>query len=59
MVPMNYLQNRNRITDKENKFIITKVDSGGGINWKIWIDIYIILYAEELMLLNCGVGEDS
>ena len=38
---MKYLQNRNRITDKENKFIITKVDSGGGINWKIWIDIYI------------------
>ena len=25
-----YLQNRNRLTDTENKLMITKVDSGGG-----------------------------
>ena len=27
-----YLQNRNRLTDRENKVIVTKGERGGGIN---------------------------
>ena len=41
---MNLLQNRNRIIDVENKLRITNGERGGGINWEIGIDIYILLY---------------
>ena len=27
-----YLQNRNRLTDIENKLMVSKVEGGGGIN---------------------------
>ena len=40
-----YLQNRNTVTDVENKFMITKGErAGGGINWEIGIDIYTPLH---------------
>ena len=40
-----YLQNRSRVTDVENKLMLTKGMGGhGGINWKIGIDIYTLLY---------------
>ena len=39
-----YLQNRNRVTDIENKLMVTKGESGGGISWDIGIDIYTLLY---------------
>ena len=45
MLQMN-LQNRNRVTDVENKLMVTG-DGGkgrGGINWEIGIDIYTLLY---------------
>lgn len=36
---------RHRFADVENKFIwLPGVKGGGGINWKIGIDIYTILY---------------
>ena len=35
-----YLQNRNRVTDVEHKLMVTKGESGGGINWEIGIDIW-------------------
>ena len=40
------LQNRNRITDLENKLMVTKGErlAGGCINWEFGIDIYILLY---------------
>ena len=38
-----YLQDSNRVTDVENKLMVTGV-YGGGINWKTEIDIYILLY---------------
>jgi len=42
---MNYLQNRNRVTDVENKLMVTRRGKeGGGINWGIGIDIYTILF---------------
>ena len=33
-----YLQNRNRLTDFENKHMVTKGDKvvGGGMNWGVW-----------------------
>ena len=39
-----YLQNRNRLTDVENKLKVTKGEGGGGINWEIGIDIYTLPY---------------
>ena len=31
MIQMNYLQNRNRLTDTENKFKVTKGERGEGL----------------------------
>ena len=40
-----YLQNRNRVTDVENKLTVTKGERGGeGINWEIGIEIDTLLY---------------
>ena len=39
------LQNRNRITDTENKLMVTRGEKDVGcINWKIGVDIYTLLY---------------
>ena len=44
-----YLQNRNRVKDVENKFMVTKgVWCGGGINWEIGINIYALLYVKQI-----------
>ena len=37
-----YLQNRNRLTDIENKVMVTK--GKGGINWEFGIRRYTLLY---------------
>ena len=39
-----YLQNRNGLTDIENKLMVTKGERGGGINWEFGINIYTLLY---------------
>ena len=39
-----YLQNRNRVTEVENKLMVIKEERGGGINWEIGRDIYTLLY---------------
>ena len=39
-----YLQNRNRLTDIENKFMVTKGEREGGINWEFGISRYKLLY---------------
>ena len=39
----NDIQNRNRVTNVENKLMVTR-RWGGGINWEIGMDIYILLY---------------
>ena len=36
-------QSRNRVTDVENKLMVTKGGSGGGMNWEIGIDTYTLL----------------
>ena len=39
------LQNRNRVTDVENKLMVAKQErKGGGIKCKIGIDIYTLLW---------------
>ena len=46
-----YLQNRNRLTDIENKLMVTKRDSGGRggeINEDFGINIYTLLYIKEI-----------
>ena len=42
-----YLQNRNRVTDEQNKLRVTKGKERGGINWEIGITIYIRYYVED------------
>ena len=37
-----YLQNRNKVTDIENKLMVTRGEKEGRINWEIGIDIYIL-----------------
>ena len=45
MVQGTYLQNRNRVTDVENKIMVTRGErGGGGINWEFGIDMYTLLY---------------
>ena len=44
MVQMTYLQNRNRVTDVENKLMPTQGERGRGINGEIGIDTYTLLY---------------
>ena len=40
-----YLQNRNRLTDIENKLMVTNGKrKGEGINWEFGIKIYTLLY---------------
>ena len=42
---LTYLQNRNRVTDVENKLMVTKGERvAGGINWETVIDIYTLLF---------------
>ena len=41
-----YLQNRNRVTDVENKLMVTRGERGGRINWEIGTDIYTLQYIE-------------
>ena len=39
------LQNRNGLTDLENKLMVAKGERcGGGINWEFGVDIYTLLY---------------
>ena len=40
----NYSQNRNRSTDIENKFMVTKGERRGGINLEFRVKRYILLY---------------
>ena len=45
-----YSQNRNRVTDVENKLMVTRWErEGGGINWEIGIDIHTLLYIKQIM----------
>ena len=48
MIQMNYPQNRNRLTDLENKLMVTKGERRGqGINWEFGINIYTLLYIKR------------
>ena len=47
VIQMNYLQNRNRLTDMMHKLVVTKGKGGGGrINWEFGINRYILLYVK-------------
>ena len=42
-----YLPNRNRVTDVENRLMVTRGErGGGGINWEIGIDVDTLLYIQ-------------
>ena len=41
------------LSDKDLRAAIIKNASGGGINWKIGIDIYSILYIKKVSNKNC------
>ena len=40
--------NRNKLTDIENKFMVTKVEKRGGINWEFGINRYTLLYIKQI-----------
>ena len=44
------MQNRNLLTDVENKLMVTKGESDRerGLHWEIGIDIYILLYIKHI-----------
>ena len=44
------LLTKHRVTDVENKLIVTKGERGGGINSEIGIDIYTLLLLLLLLL---------
>ena len=39
---------KNRVKDVENKLMVTGGKKWGGINWKTGIDIYTLLYTEQI-----------
>ena len=43
-----YLQNRNRLTDIENKLMVTKGERWGGVNYKFRISRYTLLYIKYI-----------
>ena len=47
-----YLQNRNRVTDVENKLTVTNGERGKEINWEIGIDIYTLWYIKQITNKN-------
>ena len=46
------VQNRNRLTDFENKLMVIKGEGWGGINWKTEIDIHTLLYIKYITNKN-------
>ena len=56
MVQMNlFTKQRDRVTDVENKLMVTEGERPGGINWETGIDIYTLLYIKQIInkdLLN-------
>ena len=42
-----------RISYVENKLMVTKGESGGGINWEIGIDIYTLLDIKSVIRTYC------
>ena len=41
-----------RVTDTENKLMVTKGKGGEWINWEIGIDIYTLLYIKQITNKN-------
>ena len=47
------MQRRNRVTDVEDKLMVTKEGRrGGGTNWEIGIDIYTLLCIKQITNKN-------
>ena len=43
-----YLQNRNRLTDLENEFMVPGGRAVGGTDWEFGIDMYTLLYLKYI-----------
>ena len=59
---MTYLQNRKRLTDLENKLMVTRWEgSGWGIDWEVGIDIYTLQYFKEISNkgILCSPGKSA
>ena len=41
-------QNRDRVTDTENRLMVSKEERRGGINKKLEINIYILLHKKQI-----------
>ena len=54
-----YFQNRKRLTDSENEFMVTRgMGWGRGIDWELGVDMYTLLYLKQIinkdLLYNTG-----
>ena len=45
---LKYFESLNKLTDIENKVMVTKREVGGGINWELGIDIYTVLHIKYI-----------
>ena len=45
---MNLFAKRSRDTEVENKHIVAKRESEGGMNWEAGIDVYTLLYIKQI-----------
>ena len=43
------LQNRNRLTDLENEFMVARGEVGGEIVWEFVMDMYTLLHLEWII----------
>ena len=52
-----YIQNRNRLTDFKNTFMITKGEMWqGGLNWELAMDRYTLLYIKQITKFLYSTG---
>ena len=66
MAQKNYLENRNRLRDIENRFVVAKGEGGSGVDWEFgggrcellhfdWISNEVLLYSTGNYILYLGV----
>ena len=49
MIQISLFKNRNKVTDVENKFMVTNGEKRGGINQEVEIDMYTLLYIKQII----------
>ena len=53
------MQSKNRVTDVENKLLVTKGGVESGINWEIGLIHISVLYAKKLLLRTSHIAQGT